>query len=82
MLLNGNVMVLFSSVGCLGTENEYISREQPTGSSGWIAYFTLQGILEESWMRQIVGKYQCILLDHFYPLTDQYMLWLCDSHRL
>ena len=49
-------MVLLSSVGCLGTENEYISREQPTGSSGWIAYFTLQGILEESWMRQIVGK--------------------------
>ena len=49
-------MVLFSSVGCLGTENEYISSEQPTGSSGWIAYFTLQGMLEESRIRRIVGK--------------------------
>ena len=48
MLLNENVMILFSSVGSLSTENEYLSREQPTGSSGWIAYITLQGVVKKT----------------------------------
>ena len=44
MLLNESVIILFSSVGYLGrpTENEYISREQPTGYSGCVAYITLR----------------------------------------